>query len=172
MYASSRMPLRKHGCCTLPAVDMMRSLGWMGMERTQISPIGEVVVSICLGLIDEVGDFGLVARTVCRRGIQSGRNFLILLFSEYVLRTFFKKNYGLMFQLPIATFLGDVLAFSRGRNEMSSGRFGLLRTSSWKYEFVPRIYLLLRTPHHLVYDNILLSYVGNSMLGNNPANLL
>ena len=61
MYASSRIPLRKHGCCILPVVDITRSPGWMGMERTRIGAMGGFFGSICLDLIDEVGVFGLVA---------------------------------------------------------------------------------------------------------------
>lgn len=63
-YASSRMPLRKHGCCTLPAVDITRSPGWMGIEQTRIGVMGGVFGVfglIYIGLIEEVGVFGLVA---------------------------------------------------------------------------------------------------------------
>ena len=48
-------------CCILPAVDITRSPGWMGMGRTRIGAMGVVFGSICLGLIDEVGVFGLIA---------------------------------------------------------------------------------------------------------------
>ena len=65
MYASSMIPLRKNGYCTLPAVVVTKTLGYTGMLQTLVD-MGSagygmgVFASISLGLVDAVGVFVLM----------------------------------------------------------------------------------------------------------------